>query len=61
MQYKEVKQKSDQELGTELKRLRGEVAKLSVEKRQGSLKSPKELKGHKKTIARILTALNEQK
>lgn len=57
MKYSEVNSKTEQALKTDLLRIREEVAKLSMQKRQGQLKSPKELNTHRKTIARILTAL----
>ena len=59
MKFKELKSKSDEELNSTLSEMRGELIKHNTQINTGTtLKSPGQVKKTKKTIARIMTILN---
>ncbi|MBT3463442.1 50S ribosomal protein L29 [archaeon] len=61
MKLKELKEKSVSELAVTLNDLRKELIKLNTQVATGTtLKSPGQVKKIKKTIARILTLINQK-
>ena len=61
MKIKEIRAKNEADLNKELAELRKELIKENAQVATGTqLKSPKRIKQIKKTVAKILTVLNEK-
>lgn len=60
MDSTDIIKKSDQELRTELAELREQLRELRFKLVSGDLKKVREVRGVKKTIARMLTELNKR-
>jgi large subunit ribosomal protein L29 len=61
MKTKDLRQKSEKEIGQMLRALREKARQLRFDLSAGKVKNIKELSEVKKDIARILTILNEKK
>jgi large subunit ribosomal protein L29 len=61
MEIDELRTKNEQELHSLLDEFREELRKLRFEAAEGALKENHKISEAKKTIARILTLLNEKK
>ena len=58
MTVTEIREKSAEELQTELKTLKQELLNLRIQSKVGQLENTSTIRSVKKTIARILTELN---
>lgn len=61
MKIKEIRSLTDEEILRQEKIVRDEIFKLNLQQRTGQLKKTAEIKKTKKTLARILTIINEKK
>ena len=60
MKLKEIRSKSDAELTEAVERLRREAYNLRVQSASGQIDNPARIRDNRRTIARILTVLNER-
>ena len=60
MDLKEIRSKSDAELAEALERLRRESYNLRVQAASSQVDNPARIKDARRTVARILTVLNER-
>ena len=61
MKFVDLKQKTEDELKTELLNLKKEQFNLRFQKASGQLENSSQVRKVKKDIARVLTAISEQK
>lgn len=61
MNIKEVREKSDADLNKELEESKKELFDLRFQRATGSIENPMRIRELRKTVARILTVLNERK
>ena len=60
VRVKEARKMSNEQLASKLSELRLELAKLRAQVRSGAVKNPGRIRELKRSIARILTVLNER-
>jgi len=61
MKIKEIKEKSIDELNKILRENRDKLRELNFSVSQNQLKNVREVRKYKKTVARVLTVLNEKR